>query len=39
MSVNPLGERSKFWDDFLNKHSQLAIDGVVRDSQLARDEL
>ncbi|XP_047536540.1 esterase E4-like [Vanessa atalanta] len=38
MKVNPLGEREKFWDNFLAKYSELAIDGVVQDSKI-HDEL
>ncbi|XP_026491214.2 esterase E4-like [Vanessa tameamea] len=38
MKENPLGEREKFWDNFLAKYSELAIDGVVQDSK-KHDEL
>lgn len=29
MKTNPLGERKKFWEQFLEKYSQIAVDGVV----------
>lgn len=29
MKTNPLGERKKFWEDFLEKYSQMAVDGVI----------
>ncbi|KAJ8717743.1 hypothetical protein PYW07_005673 [Mythimna separata] len=29
MKTNPLGERKKFWEEFLEKYSKMAIDGVV----------
>ncbi|CAH2089351.1 unnamed protein product [Euphydryas editha] len=38
MEVNPLGEREKFWDDFLAKYSKLAKDGVIQDEK-KHDEL
>lgn len=31
MEENPLGERKKFWDDFISKYSALAQDGLVTD--------
>ncbi|CAH2042176.1 unnamed protein product, partial [Iphiclides podalirius] len=37
MRENPLGERIKFWDDFMNKYSALAQDGLVTD--YSHDEL
>lgn len=39
MSVNPLEERGKFWDQFLKKYAEMAVDGVVGDVQLAKEEL
>ncbi|XP_075981093.1 venom carboxylesterase-6-like [Anticarsia gemmatalis] len=38
MKSNPLGERRKFWQDFLEKYSQEAIDGVVKGEE-SHDEL
>ncbi|XP_041985046.1 uncharacterized protein LOC121737433 [Aricia agestis] len=29
MDTNPLGEREKFWDEFLMKYSQKSVDGIV----------
>ncbi|XP_068620373.1 esterase E4-like [Battus philenor] len=37
MKENPMGNRTKFWDDFIKKYSTLAIDGVVNDT--GHDEL
>ncbi|XP_013137128.1 PREDICTED: carboxylesterase 5A-like [Papilio polytes] len=37
MKQNPMGERVKFWDDFIAKYSALAEDGVVKDKN--HDEL
>ncbi|CAK1584385.1 unnamed protein product [Parnassius mnemosyne] len=37
MRVNPLGERAKFWDNFIAKYSALAKEGVVSDKY--HDEL
>ncbi|XP_050352553.1 esterase E4-like [Nymphalis io] len=33
MKVNPLGDREKFWDNFLEKYSKLAVDGLVQDTK------
>lgn len=38
MDTNPLGDRKKFWDEFLEKYSKQAIDGVVGEAEI-RDEL
>nr|XP_034835418.1 venom carboxylesterase-6-like [Maniola hyperantus] len=40
MKVDPLGKREQFWDTFLAKYSQLAVDGVVQSPEKEKhDEL
>nr|ADF43486.1 carboxyl/choline esterase CCE021b [Helicoverpa armigera] len=31
MKTNPFGERKKFWNDFLDKYSKMAVDGFISD--------
>ncbi|XP_028025519.1 esterase E4-like [Bombyx mandarina] len=38
MSVDPLGDRAKFWDNFLDKYSKMAVDGIVKAKE-TKDEL
>ncbi|XP_038211435.1 esterase B1-like [Zerene cesonia] len=39
MQENPLGERAKFWDDFLKEYQEMAQNGVVGSEELEHDEL
>ncbi|KAM3960291.1 esterase E4 [Aphomia sociella] len=39
MKQNPLGEREKFWNQFLEKYSQMALDGLVQSAVEPRNEL
>lgn len=39
MMNNPLGKRSEFWDEFLDKYRQMANDGLVVNEEINRTEL
>ncbi|CAG4986953.1 unnamed protein product [Colias eurytheme] len=39
MEENPMGERAKFWEDFLKEYEDMAQDGVVGTEELEHDEL
>ncbi|XP_059059023.1 esterase E4-like [Achroia grisella] len=39
MKQNPLGEREQFWDQFLAKYSQMAVDGLVQSDTRVREDL
>ncbi|XP_031765760.2 juvenile hormone esterase-like [Galleria mellonella] len=39
MKKNPLGEREHFWDQFLRKYSQMAINGLVQPASELREDL
>ncbi|XP_030026302.2 esterase E4 [Manduca sexta] len=39
MKTNPIGDRVAFWDQFLEKYSQMVVDGVVRKPEIVKDEL
>lgn len=39
MRTNPLGERDRFWDEFLEKYEKMAVDGVVTDRDPNHEEL
>lgn len=39
MQTNPIEERIQFWDSFLKKYEEKAIDGVVRGVKETHEEL
>lgn len=36
---NPLGKREQFWDEFLQKYADMAVDGVVAEGEDYNEDL